>query len=515
MNVRGYELGEKGWKNNSASMTAIATKGGKKYFLKKYRNPVCPRKDESCSPKLYENNKRKFDNFVEARSSINAEIRKFAASGGDIIIPVDEFVYETDVDTTYVEASEFVEGDIVKDEDVVDTLKRLSFNDKKLLLITTTGALRTVHSHHIVHSDLKLTNVLLVKDKHGMYAAKLIDFDSSYFVGKVPEEVVGDMKFFSPELGILSMNSECEDDELLENLRANMTTKSDIFSLGIILHYYLTGESPTYSGLADEFKPQIEKSGGDAYLWAALLCNAKLEISSKITEPLYRKLIAAMLRVDKDQRPDADTVLKAIKFNRFDDPFASEEDVRVTSGGGSTSTSSSDDAERRRREEEERRRREEAERRRREEEERSRTRITREATFAEPWPEHNITFNEEKIRSRGYVGLVREELNGIKGYGLYSDIHQETTQFRNVNTLISLGYAEKKAPKNEREFSVCEPWPEHAIEFDADMIKAKGWIAVERDASTGVKLYKFTPVTGVPRLINVNNCILLKLAKRI
>ena len=573
MNVHGYEFIWPDWKNNSSSKTAKTQKGGKVYFLKRYANPVAPINNGSLTPKAMEKNQRRFDKFVEIRSGINKEIRKFAASGGDIIIPADEFIDGN----AYVEASEWIDNK-VDDDEVEGVVNSLPLPVKMNLLLTATGALKTVHAHNIVHSDLKLKNILLVKNMSGTYSAKLIDFDNSYFVGKLPDELVGDIYYYSPELGAYSGLDE-EDDDYEANKEAcgrNLTTKSDIFSMGLIFHYYLTGEKVKYDDatLHPFLKKRLEK-GMAVYPWAVVSTDGKLILSSKLTDPFLKDLVSAMLSKDKENRPDAGEVFMALKLKKLPDKYKSASSTATSTGtssgmtdpstggapgvarvvvspaslrldlngtksstltasvaasGGAattvtwtssnaavatvnasgmvtaiavgnatiTATSTVDGTKK------------------------GMcsinvitTGVTREAKFDEPWPEHEIVFDVEKMKSRGIVGLVREEQHGIKGYGLYNSLTQPTTLFRNKETLVAIGYARKGAPKAVvvEDGDICEPFPEHGIVFDADTIRAKGWASVARDEAT--KQYKFTAKNGVARLLNVATCIALKLAKRV
>ena len=70
-----------------------------------------------------------------------------------------------------------------------------------MLLKTVAHSLKILHDLRIVHSDLKPSNVLVKRTELG-YTTKLIDFDSSYIAGNPPppEEIVGTMNYYSPEL---------------------------------------------------------------------------------------------------------------------------------------------------------------------------------------------------------------------------------------------------------------------------------------------------------------------------
>jgi len=250
MTVHGYELITE-WKNSTCGKRVTGRKGGKCYFLKKYQTPVAPIRNSAMDAKTFEKNKKIFDKFVDLRKRINTTIRAIAGDGGNIIIPCEEFIDGNQ----YVEVSEFIDG-AVDDKEVETVLMSLSDDTKKLLMMTAAGALSSIHSKNIVHSDLKLKNVLLVRNKAGNYVAKLIDFDSSYFVEEKPEEVIGTIDYYSPELGAYS---GAEDEEELEVLAKNITTKSDIFSLGLIFHKYLSGEFPEPIGLTEMLKKRKAK----------------------------------------------------------------------------------------------------------------------------------------------------------------------------------------------------------------------------------------------------------------
>ena len=559
---------EDDWRNQSSSKSAVAMKGGKKYFLKKYCNPVAPINNGSLTPKAMEKNQKRFDKFYDIRSSINKEIRKFTTSGGDIIIPVDEFRDEN----AYVEASDFIEN-MVPDDEVVDVLKSLSESVKMNLLRTALGALKTVHAHNIVHSDLKLKNILLVKNVSGSYSAKLIDFDNSYFVGKLPDELVGDFNYYSPELGKVNTLDDCDDDyeEQRAALGAKLTTKSDIFSMGLIFHQYLTGEFVTFKNLSPADQRLVD-AGRTVYPWQVKLGGGNLVKSAKLTDPFLRKLIGQMTNLDPEQRPDSGQVYMALATKKLP-PFPDDDEeeavvvtepsvvsvaispsslsldvtsrptgnvsatVNAVNGAPTTVTWSSSnpsvatvsstglvtglnagsatiiatstfDA-------------------------------TKKASCAvnviksrapgyeEPWPEHDIVWDEDVLRSRGYVGAYKETQGGVKGYALFTANPAQPPRFFKVEMIISFKYAKKRVggaggagggaatPVVEEApvEGICEPFPEHGIEWDEERIRSRGWVAVGRDEAT--KEYIFINTSGTRHRINVNTCIVLKFAKRV
>jgi serine/threonine protein kinase len=230
------------WKTSTGGMTAMAQTEGRKFFLKKYKNPVQPNTADIAagriSKKTYEANKTRFDSFVSARSKINEFLSTKAGMGGNIILPLEWFVDAN----LYVEASEFVSG-LISDDDII----RLPYENKKLVMLTATSALASVHKLGIVHGDLKATNILGAKNAAGNYVAKIIDFDCSYFMTEKPKnDIGGDQVYAAPELGLCWM-SEMEP-EYVDQL----SVKSDIFSLGLVFHRYITGDLPQPKSIPKE-----------------------------------------------------------------------------------------------------------------------------------------------------------------------------------------------------------------------------------------------------------------------
>lgn len=114
----------------------------------------------------------------------------------------------------------------------------LSFPAQLVLLKTVAHSLKILHDLNIVHSDLKPSNVLIKRTALG-YTTKPIDFDSSYLVGSPPppEEIVGTMNYYSPELVSYIQGRVGATD---------LTESSDIFALGLIYAEYLTGALPAF-----------------------------------------------------------------------------------------------------------------------------------------------------------------------------------------------------------------------------------------------------------------------------
>lgn len=509
MTVHGYELLSE-WTNSTCGKRAIATKGGKNFFLKKYQTPVAPIRNSAMDAKTFEKNKKIFEKFVTLRKSINTTIRSIAGDGGNIIIPCEEFIDGNQ----YVEVSELVEG-AVDDKEVETVLMSLSDDTKKLLMMTAAGALSSIHSKNIVHSDLKLKNVLLVRNKAGNYVAKLIDFDSSYFVDEKPDEVIGTIDYYSPELG---QYSGVEDEEELKRLAKNITVKSDIFSLGLIFHKYLCGEVPTPIDLTETLKKRKAK-GKAIYCWAALNQGCSLAISPRIENPNYISLINDMLKLNPDERPDATEVLKRLKLEVvIEEPWPEHNIIlnkdilktnsiaglkKISEGttkkyellakDGKTQSLTKDDLL-----------------------SKGYAKIAAPSGFADPWSEHNIEFDLDILKKRGFVSSEQKVMSGIKGYSFYRA--DSTSTFFKVEMLIAMKYAKKKTDGDTLPPpppTSSDPWPEHKIVFDMDAIKAKGYVGFERKSMGGVNGYEFVRSNGTKQFIRVEMVIIQKMAKKV
>ncbi len=468
MTLHGYEiLGE--WKNSQCGQTAKASKGDKKYFLKKYQTPVKPLDNGTLDEKTFNHNKEVFNEFVSERRRINETLRTISGPGGNIIIPCEEFIEGNH----YMEAAELVEGAIEYDElDMV--LRSLSIDVKKLLMQTAAGALSGIHSKHIIHSDLKLKNVLLVRNTAGNYVAKLIDFDSSFFVERKPDEIVGTIDYYSPELGAYA---DAEDER--DDLGKYVTEKSDIFSLGLIFHYYLSGALPIPISLTEKLRKRKEK-GKAIYCWVALNSGCKLQISSKIKNPRYISLISDMLSMDPIDRPSASNVLRRLKEidSGIKEPCSDHRVVRK--------------------------------------EELIRDKLVKNYVpldFCKPWDEHNILFDIDRIKSRGFISSEQKIIHGLKGYNFYRT--DSSSIFLKLDMLIAMKYANKKPSIIKDKENISEPWPEHKIELIKSNIIDKGFIRVEQDIMGGVKGYKFIRNDGSFQFMRREVVLIQKMGKMV
>jgi len=122
--------------------------------------------------------------------------------------------------------TEFVEGQTLSD--LVDAAGRLPSELVAMIGIKLGEALGYAHESGILHRDLKPDNVMVREDG----TIKLMDFGIARFLDEsqvtLTGALVGSPAFMSPE----------------QALEAPLDTRSDLFSLGTVLFYLVTGEFP-------------------------------------------------------------------------------------------------------------------------------------------------------------------------------------------------------------------------------------------------------------------------------
>ena len=131
-------------------------------------------------------------------------------------------------------------GDIIMElieGDALDTVVKEAPLDLQQFLFVATqllSAIATAHEHSILHCDLKPANIMLTEMSRSNYQTTVIDFgmspphDESSSSKSGTQHIVGSIHFIAPEIIESNINTEA----------------SDIYSLGCIFYYALTGQYP-------------------------------------------------------------------------------------------------------------------------------------------------------------------------------------------------------------------------------------------------------------------------------
>jgi len=268
------------------SKWSFAQKGDKVYFIKEFLSPKYPTEGSPGSISSKERKRKECERFEQHHKALMEQINEKCGVGGNLVFTLDFFRSGS----TYYKVTEKIDVASLSTDEVYS----LPLPNKILILKTIAHSLNILHKAGIVHGDLKPDNVLIKQTRTSFYTTKLIDFDNSYFASKPPEiqeEVVGDMVFYSPELARYVQEKEKAE---------NLTTKSDIFALGLLYCIYLQGDLP-------EFPKK--------YVYACSAANEgkELKLVDVRLPNRLKKLINSMMSYTPEERPDAEEIFDFLK----------------------------------------------------------------------------------------------------------------------------------------------------------------------------------------------------------
>jgi len=253
---------------------SFAERGGRVYFIKRFLSPTYPEADAPGSERTKARKRARCAAFEAHHRGVQAAMAPLTTYGGNLIATLDFFR----IGAKYYKVTEKVEVAGLQPSDVA----ALGFPTQLVLMKTVAHSLKILHDLRIVHSDLKPSNVLIKRTELG-YTTKLIDFDSSYIVGRPPppDEIVGTMNYYSPELVRYIQGSTAPDE---------LTEASDIFALGLIYAEYVTGAMPA-------FDPAHHEAA------IAVLHGQPLKLGPSKAPPPVVDLVQRMLLLDPAARP--------------------------------------------------------------------------------------------------------------------------------------------------------------------------------------------------------------------
>lgn len=276
--VNGYQI-RKPFSSENAGFCrwAIGEKHGRAYFIKEFLSPKYPADDCGLSEKTIAKKRAECEKFYNRKAKLYQAIQQCRT--GNVVI-IQDFFREG---SKYYAVTEQVKAENLS----LSQIAALPENKKMTLIRAILYSFSVLHSKAIVHSDVKPDNILVKRTENNFYTGKIIDFDASFLETEVPEEIAGDQVYLAPETRRRMMEEP-----------VSVTTKADIFALGILFHQYWCGELP---GCPKEYD----------YLFEAVLDGAEVTLSEKLPESL-REQIGRMLLENPERRPGAEQILREL-----------------------------------------------------------------------------------------------------------------------------------------------------------------------------------------------------------
>ena len=474
------------WRLTGNGEYIIGTKGGRRYFIKRNMHVRYLSKGEPKA--VYNKYKADADAIMGKQTSLRKSMSGLNCDGDHIVVEEANF---WDDEKMFATVTSCISGALPDDYDY----SVLSLEQFVGLAKSTAVMLQKLHAHGVIHGDLKEKNIVVVKDGDE-YIPYLIDFDSSYLASDIPnwESVGGTDGYHSPEVLLYALDEDAAES-------STITTATDIFTLGVVMHRWWTGSFPS----VDIDKGSV---GAAVYLDKAVTINGKFNV--KIGDMCGATLISLinwMFANEPSERPTAEQVVAVLSdelevpeaYHRGNDekPFDTElweahklvADLytvatlkkkgvksfkRVNTGCGSTGLKYNvvltDGT--------------------------NKTLSVEEivadgyakrvkAQVGEPWDEHMIEFvSPDEISAKGYAKIAKTQLAFRKRYLVTTNTGREFD--KGYEWLISEGLAKPKIGEIEAD----TPWPEHGTEYVPENMAKLGIKSISRVEVGGEHRYR-------------------------
>ena len=278
--INGYLLHEPLKTDNSGfSKWGFAWKNGREYFIKEFLSPVYPVDPELLGAELTEKKREVCRTYSERMRLLYQKINQ--CSDGNLVRVEHFFRWGS---RFYIVTEKIDEVDF-------STVQKQPLAQKFLLCMILAHALGKLHEGGLVHSDVKLSNILLCRTPAGTLGARIIDVDSCFLESDPPkgdDEIIGDQVYMAPETFRLMATEE-----------GRLTHKIDTFALGLIFYQIFTGNLPHF----DHTKYN--------YIYEALMDGQPIDVRI-LASPEASELIRQMLQPDPAQRPELTQVCRRL-----------------------------------------------------------------------------------------------------------------------------------------------------------------------------------------------------------
>ena len=277
MIINGYVFDEWVTENSGFSKWSFAKKNGKTYFIKQLLEPIYPMDRSVMSESMLRAKEQQCLDFETHFENYYNTINR--ASHGNLV-RIEEFFR---CDSHYYVTMEKVPSTRLS----IEQIARMDTLHKYVLLRSVAYAFKCMHDAKLVHFDVKPTNIMIQETESGHFSVKIIDFDGGFFADAPPqgEDIGGDPAYLAPETFLALIGEE-----------ASLTEKSDIFSLGLVMHQLFTGNMPSFD--SNEYDYIYEMALDKGYI------NPDPSIPADFAE-----VLKGMMDPDPEKRPSAEDLL--------------------------------------------------------------------------------------------------------------------------------------------------------------------------------------------------------------
>jgi serine/threonine protein kinase len=182
--------------------------------------------------------------------------------------------------------------------------RRIGFEEIYSFFKDITSGLHHLHSHGFIHRDIKPQNCLL-NQVSGRIRVLLSDFGEVQVSNaeRTGTGATGTVSYCAPE--VLRRHSP-------RNLYGNFTVKSDVFSVGMIVHFLSFGGLPYIN--ADDINEEnedVEKLKAEIVAWPGFNEDQRRG-RNDLPDMLY-KFLKRLLSINPDERPSTEEILRMIR----------------------------------------------------------------------------------------------------------------------------------------------------------------------------------------------------------
>jgi serine/threonine protein kinase len=187
---------------------------------------------------------------------------------------------------------------------------RVSMRERLELFVEVCNAVQHAHQKGIIHRDLKPSNIMVTMHD-GVPVPKVIDFG----IAKATEQRLTDKTLFTSYAQLMGTPAYMSPEQM-ELSGLNLDTRSDIYSLGVLLYELLTGRTPFDT--SDLLKQGVEELRRTICEREPLSPSAKLQtLNNEELTKTARKRHMEALRLLSQLRGDLDwIVLKCLEKDR-------------------------------------------------------------------------------------------------------------------------------------------------------------------------------------------------------